>query len=177
MAQRYTPRQRWLVGAISAVVAGIVALALVLAFHHRPTSVTTASGGQAPLSATTVGGTSGGPVTATTAAQAPSTPHFATPQAAMDYLTAAWNANDVVALDHVTNPAARSELASMHSEAVNLRLNHCNPRPAGDYICYFDHDYPAGTATTLGGGVGHAVFLAGPAARPGWYMTVFITCG
>jgi hypothetical protein len=95
----------------------------------------------------------------------------------MNYLTAAWNSGNTVDLDHVTNPAARTALASMHDEAVNLRLNHCTARPQGDYICYFDHDYPAGTPTTLPGGVGHAVFLAGPAARPGWYMTVFITCG
>lgn len=104
-------------------------------------------------------------------------PHFDTPEAAMTYLASAWNRNDAVALDHVTDPAARSALQAMHDQAVNLRLNHCTPRPQGDYLCYFDHDYPAGTSTTLAGGNGHAVFLVGPAGTPGWYMTVFQGCG
>jgi hypothetical protein len=102
-------------------------------------------------------------------------PHFETPQAAMTYLAAAWNANDTTALRHVTNPAARDALDAMHSEAVNLRLDHCDRRPEGDYLCYFRHDYPAGTATAQPGG--QAVFLVGPALTPGWYMTVLQSCG
>jgi hypothetical protein len=104
-------------------------------------------------------------------------PHFPTPEAAMTYLANAWNSNDQVALRHVTDPGARDALQAMHTEAVNLRLDHCTARPQGDYVCFFNHDYPAGTATTLQGGVGHAVFLVGPAATPGWYMTVFQGCG
>ena len=66
----------------------------------------------------------------------------------------------------------------MHSEAVDLRLDHCTARSTGDYICYFDHGYPAGyTQTTEPGGVGHPQFIVGPAAAPGWYLTVFETCG
>ncbi|HEX4864706.1 MAG TPA: hypothetical protein VFV02_11570 [Acidimicrobiales bacterium] len=103
-------------------------------------------------------------------------PHFDTPEAAMTYLASAWNHNDLVALDHVTDPAARAALQAMHNQAVNLRLNHCTPRPQGDYLCAFDHDYPAGTSTTLAGGTGHAEFLVGPAATPGWYLTVFQGC-
>ncbi len=116
----------------------------------------------------------------TTVATPPTTaasPHFATPQAAMIYLASAWNRDDVTELDHVTNPAARAALQSMRSEAVNLRLDHCTPRPQGDYVCFFSHDYPPGTRTTVPGGVGQAVFLVGPAARPGWYMTVLQQCG
>lgn len=96
----------------------------------------------------------------------------------MQYLAAAWNANDLVSLRHVTNPAARAQLDALHSEAVNLRLDHCDARVGqGDYICYFHHDYPPNTPTTIPGGIGRAVFLVGPAATPGWYMTVFQSCG
>ena len=125
-------------------------------------------------------GTSQGAVaeSSPTTAQAPQlSPHFNTPESAMSYLASAWNRNDLTQLDHVTNPPARAALGAMHDEAINLRLNHCSSRPQGDYICYFDHDYPEGTSTTLPGGVGHAVFLVGPADTPGWYMTVFEGCG
>ena len=94
----------------------------------------------------------------------------------MTYLAAAWNADDQVALRHVTNPPARVALDAMHAVAVNLRLDHCDPRPQGDYICYFRHDYPQGIAFASAGG-GHAAFLVGPALTPGWYMTVFQSCG
>jgi hypothetical protein len=103
-------------------------------------------------------------------------PHFDTPEAAMTYLAAAWNAHDLVSLKHVTDPAARDQLDAMHNEAVNLRLDHCNIQPAGDYECYFDHDYPL-LHTPPSGGPGQAEFLVGPADEPGWYMTVFVGCG
>src|SRR5205823_5611226 len=67
-------------------------------------------------------------------------PHFDTPEAAMRYLTDAWNRKDADALRHVTNPGARDELDAMHAEAVNLRLDECYPRPGhGDYECTFIH--------------------------------------
>ncbi|MHB8467483.1 MAG: hypothetical protein ACYDH6_00815 [Acidimicrobiales bacterium] len=116
------------------------------------------------------------PSTSTSTTVAP-LPHFDTPEAAMTYLAAAWNANDLVSLRHVTNPAARAQLDAMHSEAINLRLDHCTKRPEGDYECTFRHDYPAATPTTMPGGVGEAAFLVGPADTPGWYMTVFEHCG
>jgi hypothetical protein len=128
--------------------------------------------GAAPAPAATTPPSSVAPAPPTTAGP----PHFDTPQAAMTYLAAAWNANDTVALRHVTNPAARDALDAMHAEAVNLRLDHCDERPEGDYLCSFRHDYPAGTATAEPGG-GQAVFLVGPALTPGWYMTVLQSCG
>jgi hypothetical protein len=94
----------------------------------------------------------------------------------MTYLAAAWNASDAVAIGHVTNPSARAELDAMRREAVNLRLDHCDRRPQRDYLCYFHHDYPLGTAKSMLGG-GQAVFLVGPALIPGWYMTVLQGCG
>jgi hypothetical protein len=104
---------------------------------------------------------------------APPSPHFTTPQAAMRYLTTAWNRNDYVALCHVTTADARGQLNGMHTEAINLRLNHCTRQPAGDYQCYFDHDFPASRHKT---GLGHSNFLVGPARTPGWYMTYFESC-
>ena len=133
-----------------------------------PSAVTPASG--APVAATT---TTGAPAVAAPALP----PHFDTPQAAMTYLAAAWNSHAIADLDHVTNPAARAQLVAMRSEAVNLRLERCTGRPQGDYVCYFAHDYPASTVTTLPGGQGQMVVLVGPARTPGWYMTVFVGCG
>jgi hypothetical protein len=103
-------------------------------------------------------------------------PHFGTPEAAMTYLATAWNAGNLTDLKHVTDPSARLQLLSMHSEATNLRLNHCTLNKArGDYSCVFDHDYPAGYKTTKAHG--EAQFTVGPATRPGWYMTYFESCG
>jgi hypothetical protein len=68
----------------------------------------------------------------------------------------------------------------MHGVAINLRLNHCDKNDAGDYTCYFDHDFPPHPSTTMAlehaGATGEAVFLVGPADTPGWYMTVFESC-
>jgi hypothetical protein len=186
MASSSSTTQRWLMGAIAATAVAIVALALVLALHHSPAPVTTSIGAgsatTAPtaLTAPTTGGTATSTATDDTSPATtvlPPTPHFGTPEAAMTYLTAAWNSGNTVNLDHVTNPAARAQLAAMHGEATDLRLDHCTPRPQGDYACVFDHNSPAGTSTTLPGGIGHAYFLVGPATRPGWYMTVFQGCG
>jgi hypothetical protein len=106
-------------------------------------------------------------------------PHFASPEDAMTYLADAWNRNDLVSLKHVTDPSARDELNSMHGVATNLRLDHCDKNPPGDYSCFFDHDYPPHASTTMAMDdpqTGHAEFLVGPAATPGWYMTVFESC-
>ncbi len=91
----------------------------------------------------------------------------------MRYLAIAWNHNDLVELCHVTTADARGQLNGMHTEAINLRLNHCERQPAGDYQCFFDHDFPASRHKH---GTGHSEFLVGPANRPGWYMTVFESC-
>ena len=99
----------------------------------------------------------------------------------MRYLAAAWNANDLADLNHVTDPGARAELNGMHSEATRLALDHCVKQPAGDYDCFFTHEFPNAKVQHRedkdGDGIGHAEFLVGPADRPGWYMTVFVDCG
>ena len=102
-------------------------------------------------------------------------PHFETVQAMMRYLAAAWNRRDWQRLCHVTNPNARRLLAEMHSEAVNLRLDRCNSSPGGTYICILTHDYPA--SMHRGRRHGQAFFDAAPADTPGWYMSIFETCG
>jgi len=111
--------------------------------------------------------------TVTTAA---TPPHFDTPDAAMRYLTAAYNRADLTALKHVTTPAARVALVAMMKGATNLRLTGCTARTGmGDYTCTFSHEYPASMHKP---GKGEpAVFVVGPADTPGWYMTVFESCG
>jgi len=109
-----------------------------------------------------------------TAPDAPRRLHFATPQAAMGYLTAAYNRNDLVALGHVTTPVARVNLVAMQRTAVNLRLVGCAANAArGDYLCSFTHDYPAALHRA---GQGHAHFTAAPADKYGWYMTILNDC-
>jgi hypothetical protein len=108
-------------------------------------------------------------------------PHFDTPEAAMRYVAAAWNANDMADLRHVTDPSALAGLRSMRSEATRLALGHCKKQPAGDYYCSFTHEYPNAEVQRReemdGDGIGHAYFVAAPADRPGWYLTVFQGCG
>ncbi|MCW2544560.1 MAG: hypothetical protein JWM40_2112 [Frankiales bacterium] len=102
--------------------------------------------------------------------------HFTTPEAAMRYLATAWNHDDLASLKHVTDPAARDLLVGMKTEATNLSLDHCTlNKGVGDYTCVFNHDYPKGYQTDKLHGT--AVFTVGPAARPGWYMTYFESCG
>jgi hypothetical protein len=94
----------------------------------------------------------------------------------MRYLTAAYNRNDVAALRSVTTPKARVALLEMRHEAVNLRLKSCERQPDGDYECQFSHDYPKSMPRTPQRR-GAAIFLAGPAHKQGWYMTVLEECG
>jgi len=109
-----------------------------------------------------------------TTTAAPRRLYFTTPPAAMRYLTAAYNRNDLVALGHVTTPIARANLLAMRRTAVNLQLVGCTANAGrGDFLCTFSHDYPA--AMHLAGN-GHAHFTAAPADKFGWYMTVLNDC-
>ena len=151
--------------------AGLIGCGAAQSAHQTTGSATTVSAPPLSEASTAV------PTTvATTTSTAGVPPHFDTPEAAMTYLATAWNDNDLVSLKHVTNPAARAQLDAMHSEATNLRLDHCDRNPAGDYTCYFKHDYPPGYSVPSGA-QGEAIFLVGPADTPGWYMTVFQSCG
>jgi len=133
---------------------------------HRP-----ASAARPPAAAPAAAPTS--PAPPSTTAPGYTGPHFDTPQAAMTYLANAYNAGDLTALHHVTEPRAFSRLLSMRSDALNLRLKYCTPNPHGDFTCYFRHDFPASEHKT---GHGQAVFIAAPALNPGWYMYQFQSC-
>jgi hypothetical protein len=105
---------------------------------------------------------------------APRQLHFATPEAAMQYLASAYNRNDLAALKHVTTPEARNNLLFMRPNADNLRLVGCTRNAArGDYLCGFTHGFPAATHQA---GTGRAHFTAAPADKVGWYMTVLNDC-
>jgi hypothetical protein len=113
------------------------------------------------------------PTTPTTPA-GPRQLRFATPQAAMQYLAAAYNRNDLAALKHVTTPQARNNLLFMRPNADNLQLVGCTANAGrGDYRCGFTHGFPAATHQA---GTGHAHFTAAPADKIGWYMTVLNDC-
>jgi hypothetical protein len=101
-------------------------------------------------------------------------PHFSTPQAAMRYLAAAYDRNDVAALHYVTNPSSFKALMDMRSEAVDLQLRSCTPTGHGDYNCVFQHRYPKSMHDS---GYGESDFIAAPAINPGWYMYLFKDCG
>ena len=145
------------------------------------TPATTPSATQTPTH--TAGPTTTPTPTAAPTSSAPAV-HFDTPEAAMRYLAAAYNRNDLAALKKVTNPDARNALESMRAEAVNLKLESCDRQPAGDYLCVFSHDYPPGYSPDTShdndeyyDGHGHATFVVAPADNPGWYMTVLLDCG
>ena len=105
---------------------------------------------------------------------APRPLHFATPQASMRYLSAAYNLNDLASLMHVTTLSARHNLLLMRANATNLQLVGCTANAArGDYTCAFTHDFPV---TSHRSGHGQAHFTVAPATRPGWYMTVLEDC-
>ena len=65
-------------------------------------------------------------------------PHFTTPDDAMRYLVAAYNAHDIAAEMHVTTPDSRaSSSRTAVGEHLQLRQLHAEPGP-GDYSCQFD---------------------------------------
>ncbi|HVF04026.1 MAG TPA: hypothetical protein VNA20_04220 [Frankiaceae bacterium] len=97
---------------------------------------------------------------------------FATPEAAMRFLVAAYNAHDDAAIRHVTTPAARDNLLPMREFAPALRLTSCARVEEGAYDCEFTHSTRTSAAQT-----GYATFRVAPATRPGWYMTVLMDCG
>lgn len=102
------------------------------------------------------------------------TVHFTTPQAAMTYLAAAWNRDDLGALCQVTNPNSRMLLNDMHQEAVNLQLKKCSYMDVGLYACTFTHDYPRHLHAK---GHGKTWLEVAAADNPGWYLLDYVGCG
>ena len=102
-------------------------------------------------------------------------PHFRTPQAAMRYLSSAYNRHDKAEMHAVTTPSAYKSLMQMWSSAVNLRLISCVADAGrGDFFCNFRHDYPKRLHLK---GHGASEFLVAPAINPGWYMYSLLDCG
>jgi hypothetical protein len=162
------------------ITAVIFAAAVAVTGCAAHSATTDRSAGLAPpLSAPTDPNVSADPIshrrpTATSTPTAPRQLHFATPEAAMRYLAAAYNRNDLAALKHVTTPEARNNLLFMRPNADNLRLVGCTVNAGrGDYLCGFTHGFPAATHLA---GIGHAHFTAAPADKVGWYMTVLNDC-
>ena len=60
----------------------------------------------------------------------------------------------------------------MRDYAPELRLTSCTPLDTGAYDCEFTHSLKDSRKHT-----GFATFRVGPAAKPGWYMTVLVECG
>jgi len=186
----FAPANRSLLGAAAALAAALaVALAAAGCGDGRSSPATAAAtqvAAPAPIASATT------PPAPTPSAAPPSAPssapssesgsttptpkpalHFATPEAAMRYLAAAYNRNDLPALKKVTNEPARAALVELRKEATNLQLTGCSRQPRGDYVCSFRHDFPAHRHRA---GHGQAAFLAAPANKPGWYMTVLLDC-
>jgi hypothetical protein len=170
--------------AVAAVAAFTLALGTACASTAPSAHVAVAASPRSPAAAQRpVTGTSHAAKTAAAAPAPPASqpalvsgyagPHFDTPQAAMTYLAAAYNSDDITALHHVTEPRAFSRLMGMRSDAVNLRLESCKANARGDYTCYFRHDFPASEHKS---GHGEAVFISAPALNPGWYMYQFQSC-
>jgi hypothetical protein len=103
-------------------------------------------------------------------------PHFSTPEAAMQYLTSAYNGDAGTRLHAVTTPQAFRQLTAMRSEAIDLQVQSCVPSGSGrgDYVCTFRHDYPASLHKA---GHGSSRILVAPAQNPGWYMYTLLDCG
>ena len=183
----FAPANRSLLG-VAAGVAVALAMAGCGGGRSSPaTAAPTSVVAPAPLASTTTppasapaSAPSSAPSSARSSAESGSTAptpkpgvHFATPDAAMRYLAAAYNRNDLPALKKVTNEPARAALLELRQEATNLQLTGCSPQPRGDYVCSFRHDFPEHRHRV---GHGQATFLAAPADKPGWYMTVLLDC-
>ncbi len=112
--------------------------------------------------------------TGATSPAAPATgytgPHFATPQAAMAYLAAAYNSDDTAALHAVTNAQSFTSLQSMRTTDTGLRLTSCRPTGHGDDECTFRYTYTGEGEHAAR----NAMVTAAPALNPGWYMYRFI---
>jgi hypothetical protein len=106
-------------------------------------------------------------------------PHFETPDAAMRYLVAAYNANNETNIKHVTTPDSRDQFEAERQWVKAFRFNNCAPdgAPTWDYTCVLDI-----TKTMPGVAVGDQVMdevtvIVGPAARPGYYLVANHGCG
>src|SRR5690348_11237417 len=126
------------------------------------------------------------PVTMKTDAVAP---RFDTPEAAMRYLVAAYNANNETNIRHVTTPDSRDQLETERQWVKAFRFRDCTPNaaPSWDYTCVLDivttmpgvHVQGVQAATDPSGNqiMDEVTVLVAPAARPGYYLEANEGCG
>jgi hypothetical protein len=146
-------------------------------------SVTTPSASASPVASTPPSA----PKPSAVPVAAGSAPHFATPDAAMRYLVAAYNSHDIAAEMHVTTPDSRAALETERQWVNTFSFHSCTLNPGGgDYSCQFDMVSKVKTATNddfnpFGDDVvesmGEITVLVAPAQRPGWYMYFNEGCG
>jgi hypothetical protein len=131
----------------------------------------------APVAATA---SSAAPSAAAVDAAAQQLPHFDTPEAAMRYLVAAYNAHDLTAERHVTTPDSRDQLETERQWVNTFRFDSCTPG-VGDYSCTFDMvsmvASAAPSASSDASQMNEITVVVAPAKTPGWYMYANEGCG
>ena len=166
-----------------------------------PTSPTTPPTSPTSATAPATAPTSASPAVSASAAPAPTTqadpevvnaavsaalpPHFATPDAAMRYLVAAYNSGDETAVRHVTTPDSRTQFESERQWVKTFRFRDCtaNGAPNWDYSCVFDivalmpGVNPNVDETTGLVVMDEVTVLVAPAARTGYYLAANQGCG
>lgn len=154
----------------------------------KPARVVTPVVTQAAPSPVTVVTTAPSPsaVTSTPAAPGASAvaPHFDTPEAAMRYLVAAYNANNETNIRHVTTPGSRDQFEPERQWVKEFRFRSCtaNGAPSWDYTCVLDivSTMPGVQAATDPTGnqiMDEVTVLVAPAERPGYYLEANEGCG
>ncbi len=111
-------------------------------------------------------------------------PHFDTPDAAMRYLVAAYNANNETNIRHVTTPDSRDQFETERQWVKEFRFRDCTPNgaPSWDYTCVLDilRTMPGVQAATDPAGneiMDEVTVLVAAAARPGYYLEANEGCG
>jgi hypothetical protein len=111
-------------------------------------------------------------------------PHFDTPDAAMRYLVAAYNANNETNIRHVTTPDSREQFEAERQWVKEFRFRDCTPNsaPNWDYTCVLDiattmPGVQAATDPTGNEIMDEVTVLVAAAARPGYYLEANEGCG
>jgi hypothetical protein len=131
----------------------------------------------APVSAAQPAGTAPAPPAAV--------PHFTTPDAAMQYLVAAYNTNNEVNIRHVTTPDSRDQFEAERQWVKAFRFRSCtaNGSPTWDHTCVLDivttmSEVSATIDPATGAQVMNEVtVLVAPAERTGFYLAANEGCG
>ena len=132
------------------------------------------------------------PTAAPASRSADAPPHFATPDAAMRYLVAAYNSGDEAAVRHVTSPSSREPFEAERQWVKSFAFRSCaaNGAPNWDYTCVLDiagrmPGVPDPATDPATGSMDPAslqamnevTVLVAPAATPGWYLEANEGCG